>query len=155
MAEILGFFGDWTWWIIGGLLLVSELVATNIVLVWFGLAALSVGRGRPVSGPELADGNHSVCRAFDRLSGAWTALCQDTRATDEVNLPYLNQRVNAFVGRTTVLHEPIVNGEGKVSMDDALWKVTGTDAPAGSRVRVTGGVRHGAGNRACVTVRSM
>ena len=62
-----------------------------------------------------------------------------TRVTDEVDHPYLNQRVNAFVGRTAVLHEPIVNGEGKVRIDDALWRVTGTDAPAGSRVLITGG----------------
>lgn len=137
MAEILGFFGDWTWWIIGGLLLVSELVATSIVLVWFGLAALSVG----VADLFLGLSWQMEIILFVVLSVIYLVLGRRyvrTRATDEVNLPYLNQRVNAFVGRTAVLHEAIVNGEGKVRMDDALWKVTGTDAPAGSRVRVTG-----------------
>ncbi len=138
MAEILGFFGNWTWWIIGGLLLVSELVATSIVLVWFGLAALSVGMADLVLGLSW----QMEIVLFVVLSVIYLLLGRRyvrTRATDEVNLPYLNQRVNAFVGRTAVLHEAIVNGEGKVRLDDALWRVTGTDAPAGSRVRITGG----------------
>lgn len=138
MAEILGSFGDWTWWIIGALLLVSELVATNIVLVWFGLAALSVGLADLFLGLSW----QMEVILFVVLSVIYLLLGRRyvrTRATDEVNVPYLNQRVNAFVGRTAVLHEAIVNGEGKVRMDDALWRVTGTDAPAGSRVRITGG----------------
>ena len=138
MAEILGFFGNWTWWIIGTLLLVSELVATNIVLVWFGLAALSVG----VADLFLGLSWQMEIVLFVVLSVIYLVLGRRyvrPRATDEVNLPYLNQRVNAFVGRTAVLHEAIVNGEGQVRIDDALWRVTGTDAPAGSRVRITGG----------------
>lgn len=138
MAEFLGSFGDWTWWIIGALLLVSELVATNIVLVWFGLAALSVGLADLFLGLSW----QMEVILFVVLSVIYLLLGRRyvrTRATDEVNVPYLNQRVNAFVGRTAVLHEAIVNGEGKVRMDDTLWRVTGTDAPAGSRVRITGG----------------
>ncbi len=138
MAEFLDSFGDWTWWIIGALLLVSELVATNIVLVWFGLAALSVGLADLFLGLSW----QMEVILFVVLSVIYLLLGRRyvrTRATDEVNVPYLNQRVNAFVGRTAVLHEAIVNGEGKVRMDDTLWRVTGTDAPAGSRVRITGG----------------
>ncbi|MEM7634784.1 MAG: NfeD family protein [Pseudomonadota bacterium] len=138
MAEVLGVFGDWTWWIIAGLLLVSELVATSIVLVWFGLAALSVGLVDLFLGLSW----QMEVILFVVLSVIYLLLGRryvKTRATNEVNLPYLNQRVNAFVGRTVVLHEAIVNGEGKVRMDDALWRVTGTDAPAGTRVRITGG----------------
>ncbi len=138
MAEIMDLFGDWTWWIIAGVLLVSELVATSIVLVWFGLAALTVGLAA-LSGSGFVLDEVIV---FVVLSVIYLLLGRcyvRTRATDEANLPYLNQRVNAYVGRTAVLHEAIENGEGKVRMDDALWRVTGTDAPAGSRVRITGG----------------
>ncbi len=138
MAEIMDFFGDWTWWIIAGVLLVSELVATSIVLVWFGLAALTVGLADLFLGLSW----QVEVIVFVVLSVIYLLLGRRyvrTRATDEANLPYLNQRVNAYVGRTAVLHEAIENGEGKVRMDDALWRVTGTDAPAGSRVRITGG----------------
>ncbi len=138
MAEILDIFGGWTWWIIAGVLLLSELLATSIFLVWFGLAALTVGLADLFLGLNW----QTEVIAFVVLSVVYLLLGRRfvrTRATDEVDQPYLNQRVNAFVGRTAVVHEPIVNGEGKVSIDDALWRVTGTDAPAGSRVRITGG----------------
>ena len=138
MAEIVGMFGGWTWWIIGGVLLVSELLATSIFLVWFGLAALTVG---------LADlffdlNWQTETVLFIVLSVLYVLIGRrymGARTTEETDQPYLNQRVNAFVGRTAVLHEAIVDGEGKVRIDDALWRVTGTDAPAGSRVLIVGG----------------
>jgi membrane protein implicated in regulation of membrane protease activity len=37
-----------------------------------------------------------------------------------------------------VLVEPIVNGRGRVRLDDASWTVTGPDLPAGAAVEVTG-----------------
>ncbi len=138
MAEILDLFGGWTWWIIAGVLLLSELLVTSVFLVWFGLAALTVGLVDIFLG--LAWQTETIL--FVVLSVIYLLLGRRyvrTRATDEVDQPYLNQRVNTFVGRTAVVHEPIVNGEGQVRIDDALWRATGTDAPAGSRVRITGG----------------
>jgi membrane protein implicated in regulation of membrane protease activity len=32
---------------------------------------------------------------------------------------------------------PIVDGSGTIGIDDTVWRVTGADIPAGSRVRVT------------------
>jgi membrane protein implicated in regulation of membrane protease activity len=138
MAEILGLFGGWTWWIIGAVLLVGELLATSIFMVWLGLAALSVGLA-----DVFLDLNwQTEVILFVVLSVAYVLIGRRytrTRSTDEDDQPYLNQRMNAFVGRTAVLHEAIENGEGKVRIDDALWRVTGTDAPVGSRVLITGG----------------
>jgi len=138
MAEILGLFGGWTWWIIGAVLLVGELLATSIFMVWLGLAALSVGLA-----DVFLDLNwQTEVILFVVLSVAYVLIGRRytrTRSTDETDQPYLNQRMNAFVGRTAVLHEAIENGEGKVRIDDALWRVTGTDAPVGSRVLITGG----------------
>jgi membrane protein implicated in regulation of membrane protease activity len=34
------------------------------------------------------------------------------------------------------LERPIVDGIGTVRIDDTVWRVTGPDCPAGSRVRV-------------------
>ncbi len=36
------------------------------------------------------------------------------------------------------LDHAIVNGVGKVEVDDSTWRVKGPDLPAGTRVRVTG-----------------
>jgi membrane protein implicated in regulation of membrane protease activity len=35
------------------------------------------------------------------------------------------------------LEKPIVDGSGTIGIDDTVWRVTGPDAPAGSRVKVT------------------
>jgi membrane protein implicated in regulation of membrane protease activity len=37
-----------------------------------------------------------------------------------------------------VLAEPIVQGAGRLSFDDTLWRIEGPDLPAGARVRVVG-----------------
>ena len=56
------------------------------------------------------------------------------REGDAINL---NQRMYDYVGRFYVLHEAIVNGRGKVRIDDTLWVVTGSDRDKGEWVKVT------------------
>jgi membrane protein implicated in regulation of membrane protease activity len=137
MAELMELFGGWTWWIIAAVLLVSELLVMSIFLVWLGLAALTVGIVDLIVGLEW----QAEVVLFVILSVVYVFIGRRnmrTRAEDTTDQPHLNQRINAFVGRTVVLHEAIANGEGKVKLDDALWRVSGTDAPAGSSVRITG-----------------
>jgi len=52
--------------------------------------------------------------------------------------PLLNRRGHQYVGRQFTLEEPIVNGQGKIRVDDSTWKVNGSDCDAGAVVRVTG-----------------
>jgi len=52
--------------------------------------------------------------------------------------PLLNLRAGRLQGRTFILAEPIVEGSGRVQVDDSVWQVRGPDAPAGARVKVTG-----------------
>jgi inner membrane protein len=49
----------------------------------------------------------------------------------------LNRRMYDYVGRSYVLDEPIVNGRGKVRIDDTLWTVSGSDRGKGEWVKVT------------------
>jgi membrane protein implicated in regulation of membrane protease activity len=34
------------------------------------------------------------------------------------------------------LEKPIIDGSGTIRVDDTIWRVTGPDVPAGSRVRI-------------------
>jgi membrane protein implicated in regulation of membrane protease activity len=43
-----------------------------------------------------------------------------------------------YVGRDFTLAAPVVNGQGKLSIDDTIWKVEGEDLPEGTQVRVVG-----------------
>lgn len=42
------------------------------------------------------------------------------------------------MGRTFTLSEPIINGRGKINVDDSTWRVEGPDLPAGTPVLVIG-----------------
>ena len=53
--------------------------------------------------------------------------------TDE---PLLNRRGEQYVGRVVTLKEAIVDGQGKVSIDDSTWKVEGEDCPAGTKIKI-------------------
>jgi membrane protein implicated in regulation of membrane protease activity len=52
--------------------------------------------------------------------------------------PLLNRRGHQYVGRVFTLGNPIVNGEGKIKVDDSIWKIRGPDCEPGARVRVNG-----------------
>ena len=52
--------------------------------------------------------------------------------------PALNQRGAQYVGQTFDLVEGIAGGNGRIRVGDTEWLVRGGDAPAGTRVRVTG-----------------
>lgn len=137
MEQLLELFGVWTWWIIAAILLVSELLVMSIFLVWLGVAALTVGL------IELAFDLSWEMEVvlFVVLSTIYVLAGRrymKTRAASETDQPFLNQRANAYVGRTVVLVDPIENGRGKVRLDDSVWQVAGQDAPVGSKVRITG-----------------
>jgi membrane protein implicated in regulation of membrane protease activity len=50
----------------------------------------------------------------------------------------LNQRANQYLNREFYLEEPIINGFGKVKVDDSSWRVEGPDLPQGTKVIVIG-----------------
>jgi len=58
---------------------------------------------------------------------------KNREASDE---PFLNQREASLVGRTATLQEPVVEGRGRIRLDDTWWSVNGEDMPAGTRVRI-------------------
>ena len=63
-----------------------------------------------------------------------TAGCAGATAiTDQ---PLLNRRGAQLIGRIATLAEPIKDGRGRIRIGDTLWRVSGPDLPAGTRVRV-------------------
>jgi inner membrane protein len=135
MLEQLASLGVWDWFIAGGLLLVLEVLAPGVFMLWLGLAALLVGA---IS--LFVDWTWQVqFIAFAVFSFAaiplWRRLAtRDGATTDQ---PFLNRRSEALVGRIFTLEKPIVDGSGTMRIDDSVWRITGADVPAGSRVKVT------------------
>ena len=137
MTEWLDHIVFWHWWILAGLLLILELTAPAFFFLWLGIAAAAVGMillvfpGIPIETQLVLFGIASIFAVL-----AWRKYRESRpRKTDQ---PNLNRRGHQYIGRTFSLDEPIVNGVGKVTVDDSTWKIKGPDMPAGTHIRVTG-----------------
>lgn len=127
----------WNWLLLGLVLMLIEILVPGTFILWMGIAALGVGLlvllfpGLNWQWQWLLFAGLTVAAVT-----AW-ALYFKTRA-DRSDDPLLNRRGHQYIGRVFTLETPIVNGQGRLRVDDSLWKVVGADYPAGTRVQVMG-----------------
>jgi len=50
----------------------------------------------------------------------------------------LNRRGSQYIGREFTLTEPIVNGIGRLNVDDTIWRISGPDMDSGVQIIVDG-----------------
>ena len=130
----------WHWWVLGLVFLVFEMLASAYFFLWLGACAGAVGLLLlifPAMSANLQFGLWSIFAVIS-ITG-WYLHRKKTRpAREEENLA-LNERGKQYVGRKFTLEEAIINGEGKIRVDDSTWKVESeTDFDAGVKVEVTG-----------------
>ncbi len=133
MSDLIA-FGPWGWFVLGGVLLVAEIVLPGAFLLWLGLAALVTGA---LAFLVLAGWQVQVL-AFAALAVA--AILIGRRITPAPGAasdrPFLNRRAESHVGRVFILETPIVEGSGRVRIDDSVWRIEGPDLPTGAKVIV-------------------
>ncbi len=133
MMEFLDQYG---WWTAGLVLLIAEMLVPGIFLMWFGFAALLTGvvdmlvPGLDWRWQTVVFSVLSVALVF----GIRPLIGRSLEA--ESDRPDLNRRLHSLIGQSADLVKPIENGHGEVRIGDTLWRVTGPDLPAGTRVRV-------------------
>jgi inner membrane protein len=129
--------GPWHWLVLGLLLAALELLTPAFLFLPMGIAAVAVGALlaiAPEASSSLQLGLFAVLSVTIAVLGR-LYLRRHPITSDE---PTLNRRGHQYVGRVFTLEAPIVNGAGKIRVDDSTWKVLGMDAPAGLPVRVVG-----------------
>jgi inner membrane protein len=136
MIDLFASLGTWDWFIAGGVLLALEALAPGVFMFWLGLAAMLVGAVSKYM--DLSWQTQFIL--FAVFSVAMIPLWHRfsfgvASATDQ---PFLNRRADALVGRVFTLERPIVDGSGTVRINDSVWRITGSDIPAGRRVKVIG-----------------
>lgn len=127
----------WHWFILGAVLIVVEMLAPGVIFLWLGLAAVATGivvAVAPALGWEIQLLLFAALSAASIYAGR-RFIANRPAATDH---PTLNERGRDYIGRVYVLGEALQNGTGKLTIDDTIWSITGPDAPAGARVKVTG-----------------
>lgn len=127
----------WHWWILGIALLILETLAPGAFFLWMGISAGVVGLLLflfPATPWEIQ------LLVFAVGSVAAVVLWRHYRKDHEIqsDVPNLNRRGEQYVGRVFHLDAPIVNGFGKLHVDDSTWKIEGDDCPTGTKVKVVG-----------------
>ncbi len=136
ILDLIRSLGGWAWWVLGLVLLGVEVLVPGFFFLWFGIAAILIGiSALLIDWPwQMQVVGFVVLSVIAALVGRRFAGNLDEESAD----PHLNLRAGRLEGRTFVLAEPIVEGQGRVRIDDTIWQVQGPDAPAGARIRITG-----------------
>ncbi|WP_297322707.1 NfeD family protein [uncultured Bartonella sp.] len=138
MVDILASLGVWNWVVLGFVLLLLELLLPGVFLVWLGIGALLTAAVSLLfaNSPFIASWEVETV-LFLIFSVVMVLIGRNffrrDRETDE---PLLNRRTDQIIGRVVVLDEPIVDGVGRVRVDDTIWRAKGRDLPPGTRVRL-------------------
>jgi hypothetical protein len=127
----------WHWFVLGITFVILEIFTPAAFFLWLGMAAGAVGLLLWAM-PSL--GWDGQLLSFAGLSVASIVLSRLylTKNPIKTDQPNLNRRGEQYVGRVFTLDQAIVNGVGKVKVDDSTWKVSGADCPVGERVTVIG-----------------
>lgn len=125
----------WHWWMIAVVLVIIEILAPSFFALWMAVAAFMTGIAL-----YLFPGMEWEYQVFLFAILSVTSIVvwrhyysKNPIATDE---PLLNRRGEQYVGRIITLKEAIVDGQGKVKVDDSTWKVEGEDCPIGTKVKL-------------------
>ena len=127
----------WYWLVLAATFAVIEIAVPAMVCIWLAAAALGTAAIAwlvPVAAWEYQ------ALIFAALAVAAVAIGRMVFARTRVRSRelHLNRSAEIYVGRTFTLERPIVDGRGRVRVDDTVWLVEGPDLPAGARVQVTG-----------------
>ena len=127
----------WHWFILAAILIILEVFAPGAFMLWIGIAAGVVGTVLYFV-PAMTWEYQFILFSLAAVGSivAWRSYRNKHPAvTDE---PTLNRRGAQYVGRVFTLDAPIVNGVGKIRVDDSTWKIEGADCPAGTKIKVVG-----------------
>ena len=134
MAELEFVF--WHWWVLALFLLVVEILVPGFFFVWLAIAGFITGCLLwllPSISMEVQLAVFSVLSVLAIV--AWRFYARKHPIVSDQ--PLLNRRGAQYIGRVFNLYEPIVNGQGKIKVDDSIWKVHGEDCDINTKVKVT------------------
>jgi membrane protein implicated in regulation of membrane protease activity len=125
----------WYWWVAGIALIVLEALVPGAFFLWMGVSAGVVGLILWLAPAMSWEWQLLLFAVFSVTSIVLWRLRQrkhPTHSEDE----NLNQRTKQYLDRIFTLTEPIVDGIGKIQVDDSQWRIAGPDCDAGVKVKV-------------------
>lgn len=137
MDQFVPFTGVYFWWIVAGLLLLAEMAMPGFFMLWLAVAAaLTAVLDLVFHFSWMGEVLSFAILAFLSVLASWRFVMNSRNSKSDS--PHLNQRHHGLVGYSFVLDKAIINGSGKIKVEDTLWDVDGPDMAQGARVKVIG-----------------
>jgi len=125
----------WVWWAAGTLLVVLEVFVSGTFLLWMGVSAGVVG-AIAYFAPNMPWEIQLVLFAVFSLSSIFLSRKYLQRNKNEQSS--LSARGEHYRGMVVAVEDAIVNGIGKVRVEDTVWRAQGPDTASGGRVKIIG-----------------
>lgn len=125
----------WYWFVLAVLFLVIEILTPGFFFLWMSAASVITGIIVLLFSSLSADVQLMIFSVLTVIAIVlWRIFGK--KYIIKTDQPLLNQRGSQYVGRTFNLYEPIENGQGKIKVDDSIWKVHGQDCDIHTKVKV-------------------
>lgn len=125
----------WYWWVLAVGFLGLEMLVTGFFFLWLAVAAFVTGALLLVV-PMTPFNVQLLLFSVMAMAAVMAWRRYASAKSQSSDHPLLNRRGAQYIGRTFNLIEAIENGQGKIKVDDTLWKVHGEDCPVGGKVRI-------------------
>jgi inner membrane protein len=130
-------FVFWYWWVLAFVFLILEMLTPGFFFMWLAVSGLITGLIAWLIPTLSLNIQVFIFSIFSVLAvTAWRYYGK--KFTVETDQPLLNKRGAQYIGRVFPLYAAIENGEGKIKVDDTIWKVQGEDCDINTKVKVTG-----------------
>ena len=127
----------WYWLVLAAVFGVIEVAAPATVCIWLAAAALGVA-AIAFFAPSLAWEHQALIFAALAVASVFFGRMVFAPTRSPPPDRRLNRRAEYHIGRMFTLDGAIVDGRGRLKIDDTVWLIAGPDLPAGTHVRVTG-----------------
>lgn len=136
MAALFSQLVYWHWFALALILgIIDVTLGANFFFVWCGASATLVGLILLIFPSVTWEYQFLIFGIGVMMSLVFWRQYLKSHCRDQ-ETSTLNRRSAQYIGRVFTLEESIVNGRGKVRVDDTLWRVEGPDLPVGQKVKV-------------------
>jgi membrane protein implicated in regulation of membrane protease activity len=125
----------WNWFVLALVLFVLEVLVTGRIFLWMAISALLVGAVLFLA-PQMEWQHQILLFVIFSITSIILSRIWLTTQANRISLSTLNRDGSQYIDKCFVLDQPIVNGVGRIRLDDYLWRVSGPDLPAGSKIIV-------------------
>ena len=125
----------WYWWVLAVVCLVIEILVPAFFFLWMSVAGLVTGIIAWLI-PSISSDVQILIFSVLTITTITAWRIFGKKYVIQTDQPLLNRRGSQYVGRVFNLHEAIENGEGKIKVDDTIWKVHGEDCDIHTKVKV-------------------